>query len=246
MTDVIWEGGSAQPRRAAFFDVDETLISVKSMFRFLEFHLALRGMPAAVYHRVRADLDELAAAGRTRQYTNRKFYRVYANQEVAQVTSHAEAWFAAELAGGHLFNGDVLAALRRHTAAGDHVVLVSGSSPPCVDPIARYVGADRVVCTSPEIVDGCYTGEVDRPIIGQAKADTVRAVLAELGIPAEDGYVYGDHASDLPMLREVGHPVVVGDDPILAVIAEESGWRRLRVTRQPAPAVTPLLASPSE
>jgi HAD superfamily hydrolase (TIGR01490 family) len=246
MADLSWEEGSSQPRRAAFFDLDETLISVKSMFRFLEFHLALRGMPPAVYQQVRADLDELSAAGRTRQYTNKKFYRVYANQQVAQVVSHADAWFAAELAGGHLFHGEVLNALRRHTAAGDHVVLVSGSFPPCVEPVARHVGADRVVCTSPEIVDGCYTGEVDRPVIGQAKADAVRTVLAELGLTAGPAYAYGDHASDLPMLREVGHPVVVGADPILAVIAEESGWHRLSVERQQIPPITPLLASPSE
>ncbi|MCZ0978178.1 hypothetical protein O1L60_00090 [Streptomyces diastatochromogenes] len=32
-------------RGAAFSDVDETLIRVKSMFRFLEFYLRLRGEP---------------------------------------------------------------------------------------------------------------------------------------------------------------------------------------------------------
>ncbi len=239
-------GGASRPRRAAFFDVDETLISVKSMFRFLEFHLAQRGLPSAVYQRIRADLDELVAAGWTRQHTNKAYYRVYANQQVAQVVAHGRAWFAAELDGGALFIDDVLAELRRHVAAGDLVVLVSGSFPPCVEPIARHVGADLVVCTSPVIAGGVYTGEVDRPVIGQAKADAARAVLAEHRIRAEDSYAYGDHASDLPMLREVGNPVVVGDDPILAVIAGESGWSRLDVARLPVAPITPSLVSPSE
>lgn len=240
------DGGSPRPRRAAFFDVDETLIAVKSMFRFLEFHLARRGLPSAVYRRVRADLDELVAAGWTRQHTNQAYYRVYANQQVADVAEDARAWFAAELASGGLFIDDVLAALRQHTAAGDLVALVSGSFPPCVEPIARHVGADVVVCSSPEVVDGVYTGQLDRPVIGQAKADATRAILAEYGIPVGESYAYGDHASDLPMLREVGNPVVVGDDPILAVIAEESGWRRMKISRHPTAPVRPLLASPSE
>jgi HAD superfamily hydrolase (TIGR01490 family) len=238
-------GGSRQPRRAAFFDVDETLITVKSMFRFLEFHLAQRGMPPAVYERVRDDLAELAARGRTRQFTNRAYYRVYANQRAAQITAQARAWFATELANGGLFVDGVLSALRGHTAAGDLVVLVSGSFPPCVEPIARHVGADLVVCTSPEIVDGVYTGRVERPVIGQAKADAAREILAEHGIRAEDSHAYGDHASDLMMLREVGHPVVVGDDPILAVIAEEAGWRTLPGATGPHTPVSSSLASPS-
>ena len=37
----------------------------------------------------------------------------------------------------------MLAALWRHAAAGDLTLLVSGSFPACLDPIARYVGAAR-------------------------------------------------------------------------------------------------------
>lgn len=223
-------------RRAAFFDLDETLIRVKSMFRFLGFHLAQRGLPASVFDRVRSDLDELTAAGWTRQQTNRAYYRVYANQSADRLTAHGEQWFADEQARGGLFVGPVLDALRAHQADGDLTVLVSGSFPPCVDPIARYVGADVVMCTRPEVVDGCYTGHVDIPVIGPAKADAVRDIVRRHGLRAQDCYAYGDHASDLPMLRSVGHPVVVGADPVLDPIARESGWQRLPVAAQSQPA----------
>jgi HAD superfamily hydrolase (TIGR01490 family) len=221
-----WKGPS--PRRAAFFDLDETLIKVKSMFRFLEFHLARRGLPGAVYERIRADLDALAAAGWPRRETNRAYYRVYANQSASRLAEHGEEWFAGELAAGDLFVAGTFEALRRHQRRGDLTVLVSGSFPPCVDPVARYVRADLVVCTRPEIVDNHYTGRVDRPVIGQTKADAVHEVLARHGLSAADSHAYGDHASDLPMLRSVGHPVVVGDDPVLDVIARDSEWARIR------------------
>ena len=230
-----WKGSS--PRRAAFFDVDETLIKVKSMFRFLEFHLARRGLPGAVYTRIRADLDALSAAGWTRQRTNRAYYRVYANQPAERLAAHGEAWFAGELAGGDLFVPGVLNALRRHQRQGDLTVLVSGSFPPCLDPVARHVGADLVVCTRPEILAGHYTGRADHPVIGPAKADAVREVLTGHGLAAGSCFAYGDHASDLPMLRSVGNPVVVGDDPILDVVARDSGWARL--PSEPSVAVTP-------
>src|ERR1700730_4252983 len=99
---------NSSPWRAAFFDLDETLIRVKSMFRFLEFHLAQRGLPTAVYDRVRSDLDAMSAAGSTRQQTNRAYYQVYANQSADQLTAHGELWFAGEQARGGLFTGSVL------------------------------------------------------------------------------------------------------------------------------------------
>lgn len=227
VANVTSRGGSPDFRRAAFFDLDETLISVKSIFRFLEFHLAQRGLPPAVYRQIRVDLDKLTAAGWTRERTNERLYRVYASQPVAQVAAQGRAWFAAELNSGTLFVEEVLSALRRHSSDGDLVVLVSGSFSPCVEPVARHVGADLVACTSPEIIDGVYTGRVDRPVIGQVKAEMAQAILVEHQIPAEDSFAYGDHDSDLPMLRSVGHPVVVGENPVLVRIAEQSGWLRL-------------------
>lgn len=219
--------GSPGFRRAAFFDLDETLITVKSIFRFLKFHLAQRGLPPAVYRQIRLDLDKLTAAGWTREKTNERLYRVYATQPVSQVEAQGRAWFAAELDSGALFVEEVLSALHQHSSDGDLIVLVSGSFSPCVAPVARHVGADLVACTSPEIVEGVYTGRVDRPVIGEEKAEQARAILAEHQIPAEESFAYGDHDSDLPMLRSVGHPVVVGENPVLVRIAERFGWQRL-------------------
>ena len=218
------------PARAAFFDVDETVIVVKSMFRFLEFHFERRGLPPSAYERVRDELVGLAAAGVPRAETNRRYYRSYAGRRADEVAAQGREWFAAELAAGGLFVAPVLDALAAHRAAGDLVGLVSGSFPPCVDPIAAHVGADLVLCTRPEIVGGFYTGEVARPAIGEEKGELVRAALAEHGIPAEASSAYGDHISDLPMLEAVGDPVVVGADPALRDVGAQRGWRSIDIS----------------
>ena len=217
--------------RAAFFDVDETLVVVKSMFRFLAFHLDARGLPPSAYDTARDELLTMAAAGVPRAESNRFYYRNYAGQDVAEVAAQGRAWFAAELAAGGLFVPAVVDALAAHRAAGDLVVLVSGSFAPCIDPIAAHVGADVVQCTRPEIGDGVYTGAVARPVIGDAKGDAVRDVLAASGIPAQACSAYGDHVSDLPMLEAVGDPVAVGDDPVLRRMSAERGWRSLAADR---------------
>ena len=44
-------------------------------------------------------------------------------------------------------------------------------------------------------------------------------------------YAYSDSASDLPMLRLVGHPVAVNPDKPLAKAAREERWEVLRFDR---------------
>ena len=217
----------ARPARAAFFDVDETLITVKSMFRFLEFHLAAAGEPPSAYPAAVAHLRGLARAGVAREHANREYYRHFAGRDVAEVAQHGRAWFARERRERELFHPPTLAEFHEHARAGDLTVLVSGSFTPCLEPIAELIGADLVLCSAPEIHDGRYTGALRVPMIGAGKASAARAVMAAHGLDAGDCVAYGDHASDLPLLLSVGCPVVVGDDPVLVEQADRHGWRRL-------------------
>jgi HAD superfamily hydrolase (TIGR01490 family) len=215
------------PPRVAFFDVDETLITGKSMFSFLEYFLRYHGHPDAEYQRVVRTLREMSEAGIPRAETNRIYYGVYAGYPVPDVARLGDRWFDRQLAGGGFFRPEVVAELRRHSRAGTSTVAVSGSFPPCVEPIARHLGVSQVLCTRPTQAEGHYTGAVDTPMIGEAKAVAVRAVMADLGADPVHCTAYGDHSSDLPMLTAVGEPVVVGRDPELLAHAATQGWRQL-------------------
>ncbi|MFJ5233128.1 HAD family hydrolase [Kitasatospora sp. NPDC088391] len=212
---------------AAFFDVDETLIGAKSMFRFLEHYWRAVGRPDRDYLDTWDRFARLPAEGVTREQSNRLFYRLFAGDEVAEVTRHGAEWFAAALARGDLWNPSGLTAFRRHRAAGHLTVLVSGSFPPCLDPLAAALGADLVLCSRPEQADGRYTGELATPMIGETKATAARTLMATHHLDPADCHAYGDHPSDLPLLHQVGHPVVIGDDPTLTHLATRAGWTRL-------------------
>jgi HAD superfamily hydrolase (TIGR01490 family) len=219
--------GLVAGRSIAFFDVDETLISVKSMLRFLRYYLDGLGRPPAEYAKVRDELVALARDGASRAELTRAYYRVYAGHRVSDVAAWGDAWFEVERQADAFFLPATLTAFRVHLRRGDLTVLVSGSFSACLDPIARWLGAGAAIGARLEAAGDVYTGELIVPMIGPDKAEAVRAVAEEQGVPAADCHAYGDDGSDLPFLRAVGHPVVVGDDPELVSHARSRGWPRL-------------------
>jgi HAD superfamily hydrolase (TIGR01490 family) len=211
---------------AAFFDVDETLIAIKSMFRFLEFYLARRGEGPETYLRLRDELGAMAAAGRPREEVNRAYYRCYAGESAAELARAGADWIAEELRRPGL----LLDAATEHAgfrAMGTPTVLLSGSFFACLDPVATLLGASEAYGTPVIIRRGVLTGAVEHPMIGEAKARKVREIGAQRGYRLPRCLAYGDHPSDLPMLTSVGDAVVVGEHPVMLAAADEHDWRRL-------------------
>ncbi|WP_405734211.1 HAD-IB family hydrolase [Streptomyces sp. NBC_00028] len=207
-----------RPAYLVFCDVDETLIDCKSMFEFLRFQLVRRfGEEGELRYRlVEADLKGRSAAGVPREDVNRAYYRSYAGESAEEMAVLGREWFSLAASAPGFFIGSTVAELARHRAAGADIVLVSGSFAPCLDPVAEYVGARHVLCSSPVVRDGRYTGELPEPVIGEGKRAAALRLLAEHpGVNPRDCFAYGDHPSDFPLLDCVGHPRGVGDDPVV-------------------------------
>ncbi|MFG2842881.1 HAD family hydrolase [Kitasatospora sp. NPDC048296] len=205
----------------AFFDVDETVIAEKSPVAFWQYWRDRHP------DRVAADLPDLSsevAATPDREALNRRYYRRYAGVPLAELEAAGRSWYEEYRRGGSAFVLPALAALAEHRAAGRAVVLVSGSMRPLLAALAEELGA-ALVCTELLVdADGVLTGEVPRPMIGQAKAEAAVRLMREHGADPADCFAYGDHESDLALLRAVGRPVVVGDSPLLNQEAKRSGW----------------------
>ncbi|MHC0429383.1 HAD family hydrolase, partial [Streptomyces sp. O3] len=227
-------GTTDRPRqvpRIAFFDVDETLLAAKTMLDFWNHWTRLTGPDP------RAD-DELATlvrSGAARAEQNRAYYRRFAGVPLTDVQEAARQWYAAYRNRPRPYVTAGLRALARHREAGHGVVLVSGSSWPILAPVAQDLGADQVLCTEQYTDDGILTGEVRHPMIGTAKADAVTGLARRLGVDPADCYAYGDHSSDLAMLRATGNATVIGADQVLAKQARRSGWLVLPSDAGPKP-----------
>ena len=114
-----------------------------------------------------------------------------------------------------------------HRRNGHLVFLVSASTRDLIDRLGEMVGADGVVASEAEIIDGRYSGAVSL-CHGAAKAMAIRRLAEAHGIDLHRSYAYGDAGGDIPMLRAVGHPTAVNADRRLRAAARRQGWPQLR------------------
>src|SRR5947207_5328712 len=127
----------------------------------------------------------------------------------------------------------VLALAHEHQDAGRRVYIVTAASQELAEMLAGVLAFDGAVGSQfSEVVDGVYTG---RPaglfIYGAEKALAIQRLAERKGLDLAASYAYSDSASDLPMLRLVGHPVVVNPDPTLLKAARAERWEVLRFDR---------------
>jgi phosphatidylglycerophosphatase C len=98
-----------------------------------------------------------------------------------------------------------LARLREHQQLGHRVVLLSASPELYVPAIGKYLDIYEVLCTQMAVHDGRWTGEIQGSNCkGEAKLEVLRRHLGVARRPP-DSFAYGDHKSDLPVLRWVCH-----------------------------------------
>jgi HAD superfamily hydrolase (TIGR01490 family) len=120
-----------------------------------------------------------------------------------------------------------------HQDAGRATFIVSAAGNGVVESLARVLGMEGGIGTRYEVDDeGDFTGRFEGPFVyGPGKVEAMEAFAAEHEIDLGESYAYSDSLSDLPMLRAVGHPVVVNPDPPLAEIAGQEGWQAMRFER---------------
>jgi HAD superfamily hydrolase (TIGR01490 family) len=120
-----------------------------------------------------------------------------------------------------------------HQDEGRRAYIATAASRELAEILAHVLALDGGIGSQfSDIQDGVYTG---RPaglfIYGEGKAEAIRQLAAREGIDLAESYAYSDSASDLPMLRAVGHPVVVNPDRELLQVARQEGWAVLRFDR---------------
>lgn len=119
-----------------------------------------------------------------------------------------------------------------HQDAGRRVYICTAAAHELAAVLALVLGFDGGIGARSEVRDGVYTGRPHGPFTyREGKAQAMRELAAAEGIDLAASWAYSDSESDLPMLRAVGHPVVVNPDSELVRIAREQGWEVLRFER---------------
>ena len=117
-----------------------------------------------------------------------------------------------------------------HQDEGRRVYICTAATQEMASLLAEVLGLDGGLGTKLETdADGVLTGLIDGPFnYGEGKPVRMRELAGAEGIDLAASWAYSDSASDLPMLRAVGHPVVVNPDAELARVAREEGWDVMR------------------
>lgn len=116
--------------------------------------------------------------------------------------------------------------LEAHRNRGDWVVVITSTNRFVIEPIVQALGgADDILATEPEFVDGRYTGKiVGEPCFREGKVRRMQQWLKGKPFSLSDAYFYSDSINDLPLMNEVSQPVAVDPDPQLRAEAEKRGW----------------------
>jgi HAD superfamily hydrolase (TIGR01490 family) len=218
---------------AAFFDLDRTLMQGSSAYQF-----GRAAFAAGLISRRRTAADTWANVrfrlrGSTDAGTHALRDRISKSLEGTPVKD-MERLGAPVLARvlPRIYPG-MLALAHEHQDQGRRVYIATAASNELAEALAQVLALDGGIGSQfSEVRDGVYTG---RPtglfIYGDGKAAAIEKLAAREGISLDESYAYSDSASDLPMLRIVGHPVAVNPDRELLEVARREGWEVLRFDR---------------
>ncbi|MEO6362175.1 MAG: HAD family phosphatase [Caldimonas sp.] len=217
----------------ALFDLDLTLLPIDSDHAWGEFMVGLGWVDAAAFRQ-----------------GNDAFYASYqaGSLDLAAWIAFAVAPLRlrtpAQLAAGHArFMAEVIApAIRpaaralveKHRQRGDRLALVTSTHEFVVAPIAAAFAIDDCIATRlARDSHGAFTGRIEGvAAFREGKVERVGQWLAASGTgwaDVERISVYSDSLNDLPLLERATDPVATNPSPGLQALAEERGWRTLRL-----------------
>ncbi len=222
------------PEVAALFDLDGTLIAGFSVLAFWRDRL-LRGetswddLREALRGAIGFQAGQLGFSGFLTAVA-----RGLRGREEKELEETGERLFEEELA--TLIYPEARELTRAHREQGHTLAIVSSATRYQVEPVARELEIEHVLCSKLEVEDGRFTGRVVHPTCFRAgKAVAARTLADRVGLDLSRSFFYTDSVLDLPLLREVGHPWAVNPDGRLENIARNSGWPSVRFRSRGTP-----------
>ncbi|MCK5121929.1 MAG: HAD family hydrolase [Methylococcales bacterium] len=115
--------------------------------------------------------------------------------------------------------------VNKHRFKGDTVMVITATNRFVTEPIAKLFGIDILLATTPEVVDGRYTGKFEgTPCFQEGKVTLLNEWLENSSETLENSSFYSDSHNDLSLLKLVDNPVAVDPDDQLRDYAEQEGW----------------------
>jgi HAD superfamily hydrolase (TIGR01490 family) len=212
------------PRKAAFFDVDGTLIKGLIICAFPDY-LAGRGFFDKKKNERIQELTHLYGEGKiSYRYASVRIPKLYAagikGQKQSEIMELASAFLREYSKNVFPYSKGLVSLFKRN---GFLTIAVSGSPIEAVTPL--NMDFREIQGTEMEVRNGVYTGKVKRNLIlAEEKRKVITSLIKKYNIDMKSSFAFGDTEQDLPMLGKVGHPVPLNPAPLLRKHALKKGW----------------------
>jgi len=221
------------PQNLALFDLDHTLLPLDSDHEFGEF-IIRQGLVDAADYRRRNDnfyqqyregtlvLDDYIA------FSTSVWRQMDAQAQKALQQAFMEAVILPAM------QPQAIELVEQHRAQGDLLAIVTATNEFVTRPIAQAFNVDDLIAVRlVRDAQGRVTGRIDGvPSFRDGKITRVEQWLADQGRHLdqfERVSFYSDSPNDLPLLEKATHPVATNPSAELEAVAQERGWRILRL-----------------
>ncbi|MFC0876740.1 HAD family hydrolase [Saccharicrinis sp. FJH2] len=208
----------------AFFDLDETILTVNSG-RILVKECYRNGIMSrgdllkaywlSVLHKLKIKSSRRSSLSMIKwlKGTEAKFMQEFTDKVVdEQLIS--------------FIRPEIMEEIQTHRKSGGRIVMLSAALTFIVKPIAEYLKFDDYICSDPEVENGHYTGKPNGPVcIEDEKEKQIREYCQRYKVELPDVWFYGDSWSDRFALNVVGNPVCVQPDSRLLKLSRDNKWR---------------------
>ena len=208
----------------AIFDLDNTLIADDSDYLWGKFLVDQGIVDRLVYDKINAQFYEDYQNGTLDMMAFLRFALVpLAAHPIEQLQNWRKDFINIIIT--PLLLDKAKALIEKHRAQGDTLLVITATNSFITAPIVALYGIEHLIATTPEMIDGKYTGNVNGiPCFQEGKVTRLNEWLTLNNEKLEGSYFYSDSHNDLPLLKLVDFPVAVDPDEKLRDFADTQKW----------------------
>jgi HAD superfamily hydrolase (TIGR01490 family) len=208
----------------AIFDLDNTLIADDSDYLWGQFLVDQGIVDKDYYERANAKFYDDYKQG-TLNIVQFLYFslRPLANNDPEQLY-HWRAQFIQDIITPILLK-PAQQLIAKHRDRGDTLLVITATNRFVTQPIVELYGIEHLLATTPEFVDGKYTGDFKGiPCFQEGKVKLLEEWLKNSTETMQNSWFYSDSHNDLPLLKLVDNPVAVDPDENLMQFAKAANW----------------------
>ena len=211
----------------ALFDLDNTLLAGDSDFQWGQFLMEEGLLDRETHQAQNLQYYEDYKVGKLDIYAFLEFQlKPLTRYSRVQLDKLHERYM--ELKVRPMMTAKSIALVEKHRENGDLLLIITATNGFVTSPIAKAFGIANLIATTPEEINGEFTGRVmGVPSFQKGKVTRLNEWLAARGQALTDfetSWFYSDSHNDLPLMELVDRPVAVDPDVILCTHAAEQSW----------------------